>query len=76
MSDLYDLILFGKLKDGADPADVKVRLAKVLKIDEAKAEALISSGKNTRLRSSPAQGSGGQVLQGALFHRRDLQCRA
>ena len=49
MSDLYDLILFGKLKDGADPADVKVRLAKVLKIDEAKAEALITSGKNTRL---------------------------
>ena len=49
MSDLYDLILFGKLKDEADPAEVKVRLAKVLKIDEAKAEALISSGRNTRL---------------------------
>ena len=49
MSDLYDLILFGKLKADADPTEVKVRLAKVLKIDEAKAEALISSSRNTRL---------------------------
>lgn len=47
--DLYDVILFPKLKDGADPADVKARLAKLLKIDEAKAAALVDSGKNTRL---------------------------
>ena len=49
MSDLYDVILFPKLREGADPATVKARLAKLLKIDEAKAAALVDSGKNTRL---------------------------
>lgn len=50
MSDeLFDVILFGRVKEGADPAEVKARLAKVLKIDEEKAGALISSGKNSRL---------------------------
>jgi hypothetical protein len=63
LSDLYDVILFPKLKEGADPATVKARLAKLLKIDEAKAGALVDSGKNTRLFRALEKGQADKYIK-------------